>query len=270
MIKRTSQTIMVFTLFTLFFVSCGTKPSDLIKEDKMVELLQDLYKADAILKKDKKYNSFQKKDALVDAIFKKHKVTQENFDKSLDWYAENIDIYNGIVDTVGVRLQRELDIASKESTDIYKNKLFDFTTELPAYYILDQNISTFRFRIDSLKIKDLNDTKHICLIFETRGVDTSLHKINAALYFKYSDTTILAKQEVVKDSLYILDHPNRSDSLLKEISGFVHMRMLDTSKVSTKVLLKNISNQKDSTFLNKSDSISVPSEAKELELITNE
>ena len=252
--KHSKNIIFFGILLVTFISSCGTKPRAVIAEKKMTELLTDMYKAEAITKKDSKLSSDEQKGALVDAVFSKHKVTREQFEKSLDWYAENIDLYNSMLDTISARLQREYTIDSEEIKEVYKFKLSGFTTDLPQYYVLDNSNPTFRFRIDSLKMKSFQP-ENFQFSFNTQGVDTAFYKMSAAVYFKYSDTTIVDRQEIAVDSLYNFVKPVRSDSLLKEISGYVHLQLSD--KTVPRVILSNILNKSIVEEINKSDSINV-------------
>ena len=195
----------------------------------------------------------QQKDALVDAVFKKHKVTNEQYEQSLDWYAENIDVYNAMIDTISERLQREYNFYVEQAKEDYQHKLSGFTTELPEYFVIDNNNPTFRFRIDSLNIKMIQP-ENFKFSFDTNGVDTFFHQIDAAVYFKYRDTIVINKLKIEVDSLYSFTKPELPDSLLKEISGYVHLQKSD--KIVSKILLKDISN-KNPESMNKSDSTNV-------------
>ncbi len=262
---KSSQAILTLFFVLAFAVSCSTRPSGVLKEDKMINLLKDMHKAEGVYSKDKRYTSLQQKDALLDAVFRKHKTTQEQFEKSLDWYAENIDLYNEITDTVSARLEREYRIDSDLLKDMYKYKLSGFTTILPDYIVLDNNNPTFRFKIDSLEMKNFAKESFM-FAFQPIGIDTSLHKIRAMLYFTYADTLVIKRQEVEDDILYTLEKPNLPDSLLKEISGYIHIR--NTNQFTPKLILSNISNNK-AGVVNKLDSLDVPKSDKFEQMTTN-
>lgn len=239
---KTTQ-IIVSILFATLIISCSTKPSEVIEDKKMVEILKDMYKADAIFKNDtKRYETDEQKDELIASIFKKYDVTQKQFDVTLDWYAENLDDYNAVQDTVSKRLKQEAAIYSEQIRGKTVHRLFGFDEELPEYYTLTKENPTFSFKIDSTKLEKVSLDDY-CFNFEILGVDTSQYRLEAALYFKYTDTTIINTQKIIEDNYYSFVKPNQPDSLLKAISGYIHLAKVKNK--FPKVLLNNISNKKE-------------------------
>ena len=96
-------------LTTLLFTSCDKAPNGIIAESDMVDLLVDLYKADA-------YRDIQPMQfpddstlmALKQSVFAMHGVTQADYDTSLVWYAHNMDVYTDVHRRVIDRLNNEL------------------------------------------------------------------------------------------------------------------------------------------------------------------
>lgn len=260
---KISQVIISLLLVSIISLSCSTKPRGILDDSKMINLLKDMNKAEGVMKKDSRYSSVQQKDALLDAVFRKHKTTQEQFEKSLDWYAQNIDQYNTITDSVSAQLEREYQKDSDLKNQVYRFKLTGFSSVLPEYFVLDNNTPTFRFKIDSLEMRNF-DKENFLFSFQTRGVDTCFHRAQAVLYFVYADTSVVEKQEIKEDAFYQLLKPNLPDSLLKEISGYVHLR--NTDRMTPKFILSDISN-KNKSSVNNSDTLNVP-KTEEFEIMT--
>ena len=60
----------------------------------MCDVLIDMQMAETIINDDPyTYGSFCQKNALFQSVFKKHNLTQAEYDSSLIWYGKNIDIY---------------------------------------------------------------------------------------------------------------------------------------------------------------------------------
>ncbi|MDR2691280.1 MAG: DUF4296 domain-containing protein [Dysgonamonadaceae bacterium] len=83
----------------LFFLSafcfaCDNRPSRVLSGKKMESLLFDMYIAQAEI--DNNHNVFSdsaRKHDLLNAVFRKHGITQADFDSSLVWYSDNLEQY---------------------------------------------------------------------------------------------------------------------------------------------------------------------------------
>lgn len=203
-------------------VSCGRRPSYVIPEQKMMDVLYDIQLAQAIyMNSDGNFDSSQKKDALVASILQKYDITQAELDSSLVWYSDNVKIYVQINDSVTARLKarsEQLMVLRASSEMSMKNKTESF---LPPFAYLNNYNPTLSFNIDSFKIKNENLSK-FKLQFDVQGIN-NLVKAEAALFFTYKDTLIKQIQPIVANKRYLFDLPQLPDSLLKSISGYLHI-----------------------------------------------
>ncbi|MBE6311425.1 MAG: DUF4296 domain-containing protein [Bacteroidales bacterium] len=99
---------VIFSFFVIILVGCSKAPKYVIAEDDMVDLLSDLYKAEAIMEDDNnRFNNDSLKMVMRQSVFLKHNVSQEQFDTSLIWYAHNLDVYGKVYVDVIERLEEE-------------------------------------------------------------------------------------------------------------------------------------------------------------------
>lgn len=102
-------------LGVLFLGGCRKTPSHVIPPGKMASLLTDIYKSESTMDMNyKDYRADSSKIALREAIYRRHKVTEEDFDTSLYWYGHNIEEYMNVYDDVIERLQKEIDLSDAE------------------------------------------------------------------------------------------------------------------------------------------------------------
>lgn len=88
--------------------ACNKAPKGVISESDMTDLLVDLCKAEA-------YTQIRSADfpddssmmVLKQSVFEKHGVTPELYDKSLEWYAHNMDVYTDVYDKAIKKLRDE-------------------------------------------------------------------------------------------------------------------------------------------------------------------
>lgn len=88
-------------------VACGKKvPSRVIQPKEMESLLYDYHMATS-LGYELSYSEGYKKEAYIDYVFRKHHVTEAEFDSSMVWYTRHSDVLLGIYDNLQKRLKAE-------------------------------------------------------------------------------------------------------------------------------------------------------------------
>ena len=87
--------------------ACGKKiPDDIIQPDAMESLLYDYHLA-STMSTSLPYNENYKKEAYFDYVFKKHNVTEAEFDSSMVWYTRHAEELATIYKNLKERLERE-------------------------------------------------------------------------------------------------------------------------------------------------------------------
>lgn len=85
-------------------LSCGDK--DHLSESKMASLMADLQLAESYSSSDYKYASDSARNVLRLSVLKQHGVTQEEYDRSLQWYGHNLDKYSKLCEAIDKQLQK--------------------------------------------------------------------------------------------------------------------------------------------------------------------
>lgn len=230
--------IYITISITVLLCSCSRRPRYVIPERKMMEVLYDIRLAQSIYLNDPQFKPDEKKDALVAGVLEKHKITQAELDSSLLWYSDNIQAYSEINDSVASRLRarNEALMASRIVQNTRGRQRFDLV--VPTYYYLDKYTPTLSFDIDSFKMKGIKNISAFNLKFDVQGL-SDLQKAEAAVFFTYKDTLVRKMVPIEGNKQYSLSKPQLPDSLLKSISGYVHLR--NNATVSSGVVLYNMS-----------------------------
>lgn len=101
--------LIVMLLLAGSFVACQVKrPEIVLPDNKMEDVLYDYHIAKA-MGEELSRNEYYKKVLYIDAVFKKHGITEEVFDSSMVWYAHNPEALTKIYEKVNTRLKRERD-----------------------------------------------------------------------------------------------------------------------------------------------------------------
>ena len=107
---KPGRILIALALVALMLPACDKAPRGIIKESDMVDLMVDIYKADAYCESyPTQFPDDSTKMMLKQSVFSKHGVTQADYDTSLVWYAHNMDAYTDVHQKVIDRLNSERD-----------------------------------------------------------------------------------------------------------------------------------------------------------------
>ena len=86
--------ISLLLTIVMSLLSCGRTPHGVMSVNEMADLIVDLQIAEAYIDSHiGEYTSDSSKLVLKQSVFKKHGITQEDYDSSLVWYAHNMEDY---------------------------------------------------------------------------------------------------------------------------------------------------------------------------------
>jgi hypothetical protein len=101
--------ILRFLLFTTILFSCGKKEekTDVLSQNKMREVMWDMIRADQwvsdLLIKDSSKNKKEESIKLYEEVFHIHRITKDEFKKSLDYYSSRPDLFRPVIDSLAKR-----------------------------------------------------------------------------------------------------------------------------------------------------------------------
>lgn len=184
----------------LLFSGCDSRPSDVLSRDKMADVLFDVHKADATIDVSAPYKGVADKQEYYNSVFRKWGVTKEEFDRSLDWYAEHPDLLLAIYDTLRSRaddLQNRVEAYEYHPDDkpTYFDSIDDFDLWKWQRVQMLENRGSRVIAADSLRF-EINDSNYFArsneLIFDlemrARSLDSATYR--TYLVFQYADSTL--------------------------------------------------------------------------------
>lgn len=96
-------------LLAFCFTACQVKrPKAVLSDAKMENVLYDFHIAKA-MGEDIPYNEGYKRVLYIETVYKKHGITQADFDTSMVWYARHPDVLTKVYEKVNQRLKTERD-----------------------------------------------------------------------------------------------------------------------------------------------------------------
>ena len=105
---RVLLNLSLLSLLALSLLSCGKTPRGVMDMDEMADLIVDLQLADAYIESHiQDFDTDSSKLVIKQSVFKKHGITQADYDTSLMWYAHNMEDYIKVNDkALGILKER--------------------------------------------------------------------------------------------------------------------------------------------------------------------
>ena len=257
---------LFFILLGIVFSFCG-RPKDVLNRKDMEKLMYDVYIAEAMIENDyRNFDTPDKKEALIGEIFKKHKITQAQWDTSLSWYSDKIDIYLRMNDSVKARIQRQQKLTERIMNQEYAQQQSiaqrnNSPSYIPANYSFDEvnPVNGFRFRLDTAGIAKKIDSPDFDFTFDVSGISADTYpNLRAMLMLNYKDTVVYRYEKISENRTYALHGQKyiRKDTIndtIRNITGFV--RLQDPVRLYKNIRLNNIflGNPNDATRHGKPD-----------------
>lgn len=276
--------IYILVLFILFsFVACKVEiPKDVLSEQKMEDVLYDYHIAKAMAD-EISYDERYKKVIYIESVFKKHHITQADFDSSMVWYTRNLELLSHVYERVNKRLEKE-----KESIDV----LVAIREDRPLISKEGDSIDVWAWRKNyKLSSAPFQNKLTFILPFDTnfQNRDTLIWKANYLLKdpFRHdslsapmmslqaiyeNDSTVFVERKIKSSGTNTLMVFADTLGALKEVRGFIYVpqndSLLNEYFVSDVTLMRY--HAQDSLFMDsleiESDSISLDTlKSKEVE-----
>lgn len=199
----------------------------------MEKLMYDVYVAEATMEDDyQNFNTPEKKEAYINRVFKANKVTQAQWDSSLVWYSDKIDIYLKMNDSVKARLQRDRQAIDALIVLQNQSKRFDFENQplsyIPPVYTFSMPYMGrgFRFRMDSTEISSNVPSDEFIFSYSVVGIPSWFSlPFTSLLTLVYSDTTLYQFQEIKENKTYEFSASKYiPGDTITELRGFVRLQ----------------------------------------------
>lgn len=262
-IYSTVKSFNYVSYLLLFFISgglmfsCQNRPKEVLNRKQMERLMYDVYIAEATIEND--YQNFitpDKKEAYINKVFAMHKTTQAQWDSSLSWYSDRIDLYLKMNDSVKARLQRakqDVDAMMQQMNKYQPDPALVSQSYIPPFYIFSMPANTkrgFRFLMDSTEIFSITNGDDFQFRFSVVGIPPSFDShLTSLLALVYSDTVIYKIEQIYENKTYVFPGVKYiPGDTLTQVEGFVHLH--DVEGRMPHIQMYDISlGEKDSTLL---------------------
>ncbi len=255
-VKYSTAPYLFFFLSALLLVSsCQNRPKEVLSRKKMEQLLYDVYLAEATMENEyHQFNTPEKKEAYINRVFAMHGVTPVQWDSSLSWYSDRIDLYLKMNDSVKARLDRARKVVDAEISRTAAREVTDprsfSPAYIPEYYSFTSSAADrgFRFHLQESELNAKIPGDHFAFTFSVIGIPPRFpQRLASLLALEYRDTTIYLPQLITENKTYetsarkylqedTLAHIRRDT--LQNIYGY--LQLLDSVHYTTHIQLYNI------------------------------
>ncbi len=222
------KVLLILCVFLL--VGCGKEiPSDIIQPDKMEKVLYD-YQLVSAMNDQISYADNYKKELLRENVFKKHRITEAEFDSSLVWYTRHAVLLGEMYGRLSDRLEKEHDEIQAHLT----NRTNEVTISSPgdtvnvwrgeSLYLLNKN--NIRNRIDFTIQRDSNFHIRDEFAWNLDLIFLPKHTSNVTLGMSviYTNDSVVGKTiDINKTGSYQIYLRCDSAYTVKELNGFVYL-----------------------------------------------
>lgn len=233
------------TVFTV--VSCGKQiPDDIIQPSAMEELLYDYHLA-LTMGNDLSYSERYKRESYKNYVFKKHGVTEAEFDSSMVWYTRNTkeltDIYKNLqkrYEMAEEQMKSEINKRSGQISVSFSGDSVDVWSDRNLYWLTTSPL-TNRLMFD-LKADTTFHNKDILVLeadYSFLAYEKNTAKAVVSMKITFDNDSTLAMSKVIEKSgkEQLVLQPD-SAYKYKSVSGFVYYSNPDSADAT--VLINNI------------------------------
>lgn len=111
--------ILLPVLLIVGAIGCSDRPSNIIDQSTMAEILADIHKGEGVIQSNQRhFTSDSLKRLFRQSIYARHGVTSDDFYASLDWYGYHIDEFDEVYNKTIAILEAELEEAQSRAGSV--------------------------------------------------------------------------------------------------------------------------------------------------------
>ena len=221
--------------FCFGFSACKKKmPNDVLSKGEMEDVLVDYHMAKA-MGENLPYSEQYKQTLYVDYVFKKHDITKEAFNSSLEWYSRHTEDFVKIYEKVNKRLNSQRDeikdLLASSNEEHQQSETGDTVNvwHKQKIYKLTQSIATNKFYFTIYPDSNYKDRDILLWKIRCTFISAKEHTQDAvmSLSIRYlNDSVISETRNISQSGIYNIRLQNDSAQKIREIKGFVYYNHL--------------------------------------------
>ncbi len=211
--------------------ACSPVPEGILSQKEMRTVLADMEIAEAIIGADQGiYRDDAKKLALYESVFKKHHITQAEYDSSLVWYAQNLDIYMRVYNLAGKDIEdrlRDLGDVERTQIDTQKNDSVDiWSRRNHLTFSPNASFNGTTFNIEPKASYPPGSTFKLGM--NVWGMPRqAVHKPQIRICVDQGDTTVAVNDQITRDGYHETALKSIATKRIRRVYGFIYLNNRD-------------------------------------------
>lgn len=223
----------VTVLAAALLFSCSKVPDGILSEKEMKAVLIDMQLAEAMISTDyNKYKEDAEKEALYQAVFRKHDIEQAVYDSSLMWYGRNLDVYMQVYDLVLAELnerQKALGDVQASAAPVSKQDSVDIWPRL-TYLNFEPHALFNGVTIDIKPETNYPSGSSFVLGMRVWGLNDKMkNRPEIRLSANQGDTIITVNDKILHDGYHETTLRTLPTKQVKSVYGFIRLDGKDDS-----------------------------------------
>ena len=219
--------------------ACSPVPENILSQKEMRVVLADMQIAEVIINADQDtYRDDAKKLALYESVFNKYHITQAEYDSSLTWYAQNLDIYMRVYNLVSKDIEDRIhDLGDVERTEVDTQKSDSVDIWSRRNYLTFSPKASFNgttFNIEPKESYPPGSTFKLGM--NVWGISQQAkHKPQIRICLDQGDTTVVINDQIMRDGYHETTLKSIVTKRIKRVYGFIYLnnRDMDYYKIYT-------------------------------------
>lgn len=211
--------------------ACSPVPENILSQKEMRAVLADMQIAEAIINADQDtYRDDAKKLALYESVFNKYHITQAEYDSSLTWYAQNLDIYMRVYNLVSKDIEDRIhDLGDVERTEVDTQKSDSVDIWSRRNYLTFSPKASFNgttFNIEPKESYPPGSTFKLGM--NVWGIpQQAKHKPQIRICLDQGDTTVVINDQIMRDGYHETTLKSVVTKRTKRVYGFIYLNNHD-------------------------------------------
>ncbi|MDR2764573.1 MAG: DUF4296 domain-containing protein [Tannerella sp.] len=222
----------VFMVAVILF-ACGRTPDGIIPEKKMQKVTIDMQLAEAMINMDPaSYPTSAERRTLYQTVFRKHQLTEAEYDSSMIWYGKHLDQYMRICNLALADIKAQMDAVGDIKPDIAPTSNADSLDIwiFRKYYEFSPLSLSNRVIFDLQPDEPYSSGSAFVLRWQVWGLTPNMKKpVEAHLKAYQGDTAVTVKSTVGRDGpheIYLKTIPAKR---VNRVYGYIRLNTADTA-----------------------------------------
>jgi hypothetical protein len=214
------------------FAACSRTPAGIIPEKKMQQVMVDVQLAEAMIHMEPNlYPTPAERRALYQTVFRKHQLTEAEYDSSMIWYGKHLDLYMRIYNLALADIKAQMDAIGDIKPDIVPTSNADSLDIwiFRKYYEFSPLLSN-RVIFDLQPDEPYSSGSAFVLEWQMWGLTPEMKaSVEVHLRVRQGDTILSVKSTAERDGLHEIYLKTLPTKRVNRVYGYILLNTADTT-----------------------------------------